>query len=99
MIVLFQVRSLAMCIDSSGSPDSDDEEAAHGNDGVSGVVDMFLAAVEMHPHRVACEEAMESKTYLQIYRHLGCFVLQICPGLFFWVEEFEGYDRLTNKIC
>ena len=63
------VRSLAMCIDTS-EPDSDaDEEAAAvmlGDGG--GVVDMFLAAVEMHPHRVACEEAMESKTYLQIYR-------------------------------
>jgi len=63
------VRSLAMCIDTS-EPDSDDDEAAvfaDSGDG-GGVIDMFLAAVEMHPHRVACEEAMESKTYLQIYR-------------------------------
>ena len=78
-----------MCIDSSGSPDSDDEEAANGNFGVSGVVDMFLAAVEMHPHRVACEEAMESKTYLQIYRHLGGFVLQICSVFFGGVEDLR----------
>ena len=73
-----------MCIDTS-EPDSDDDEAAVVLDTDGGVVDMFLAAVEMHPHRVACEEAMESKTYLQIYRHFPD-----ANNFRFWLRIFEG---------
>lgn len=91
-LVKTQVRSLAMCIDTS-EPDSDDDEAAvfaDSGDG-GGVIDMFLAAVEMHPHRVACEEAMESKTYLQIYRHLG-----FASSKRFLVED-SRVERLTHQ--
>ena len=37
---------------------------------VAAVAAAVRAAVEAHPHRVAWEDGCESRTYLQIYRHL-----------------------------
>eukprot|EP00438_Fugacium_kawagutii_P011365 Skav212543 [mRNA] locus=scaffold1851:469340:469766:+ [translate_table: standard] len=60
------VRSLALHLTNDAAA-SDDEELDDVGPS-SAVTAAFLAAVQAHPHRVACEDGNESRTYLQLHR-------------------------------